>query len=169
MISIDLVSEPVDTKEFHLTYTKGKCNFALFLGFVIKNEYDNRRLKISERYTPVRLLHTIEKDILIPLYGTFLTPNKNIKQLYTVIEDQQQNTLNLLTYKNILSQFNLTCDNTYSWFNKCMFPIDFNNLKSVCDDEFNTDKKIFQHILNIDENHFDFQTFASLKLFILKL
>ena len=48
-----------------------------------------------------------------------------------------------------------------------MYPIDFDNLKSICEDSFNEDKKIFQHLLNIDEKVFDFQKFASLRLFIL--
>jgi hypothetical protein len=68
-----------------------------------------------------------------------------------------------------LSQFSFSCKETYSFFDKGIYPIDFVNLKSICDDSFNNDKKIFQHILGLDDKVFDFQKFSSLKLFILTI
>ena len=93
--------------------------------------------------------------------------NDIINSLSKQIELQEKQVMNLAIYKNLLSQFGFDCKETYSFFSPGTYPVDFNNLKSVCTDEFNTDKKIFQHLLNLDENIFEFQKFSSLKLFIL--
>lgn len=174
MIPIDLVDEPINTENYRvlLDITRGDKDYVLFLGFTIKNEYDNRRLNIDESYNPVKIWH-FNKDgnglKSLPLYGIILKPNNTVKSLFNTLAQQERFGITLSTYKNILAQFNFSCENTYGWFDTNTFPLDFVNLKTVCDDEFNTDKKIFQHLLNINENHFDFQTFASLKLLILKL
>lgn len=173
MIPISLVEEPVNLDEYKLVEATGK-DYILFLGFIIKNEYDNRRLNLAEKYKPIKILHIDTKNErttkAIPLYGIVLTPNNSIKNVIKVICDQQKmSKMTLPIYKNILSQHNFSCENTYSIFDNNVYPIDFVNLKSVCTDEFNDDKKIFQHLLSINEKQFDFQSFASLKLLILNL
>jgi hypothetical protein len=172
MISIDLVDVPVNVQEFK-SFSK-ENEYILFLGFFIKNEYDNRRLKINYKFNPQKFLYqgSIQTpETLIPLYGVILNPNINIQKLFKTIESQEKIGITLPLYKNILAQHNLTCDDTYGYFNSDiqLYPIDFLNLKMVCNDIFNIDKKIFQHLLDIEENHFDFQKFASLKLLILKI
>lgn len=166
MIDIDLVNKPFDFKNYSIA-TQDEYPM-LFLGFVIKNQYDDLRIKISEKYNPISFIHfSKDRKTFTALKGVKLTPNDTISKLSKQIDIQEKVTMNLVTYENLLNQFGFACRETYSYFSPGTYPIDFNNLKSVCTDNFNTDKKIFQHLLNIDESIFEFQKFSSLKLFIL--
>lgn len=166
MIDIDLVNKPLDAKNYTLLeYSEYPI---LFLGFIIKNEYDNLRINIEKRYNPINILHFAkDRNTVTPLKGIKLTPNQNVKNLFSLILKQEKLAMNLITYENLLNQYGFGCKETYSLFAPGLYPVDFNNLKSICDDSFNADKKIFQHLLNLDEKVFDFQKFSSLKLFIL--
>jgi hypothetical protein len=167
MIDIDLVNLQVNLKDWIML--PDNCYPVLFLGFIIENEYDNVRIQLNKKYTPVNIIHKLKNDVKLGmgLKGVILKPNDNVKKLMSLIKEQEKNKINLVTYENLLNQFNFECKDTYKYFCAGMYPLDFNNLKSVCIDDFNTDKKIFQHLLNLDEKSFDFQKFSSLKLFIL--
>jgi len=168
MIDIELIHEPVCEKEFtFLPYEKYPV---LFLGFIIQNEYDNKRITLNPKFNPVKFFHlqkygpTLQ---ILPMNGIFLKPNDNVKKFINALKVQEKTNMNLVIYENLIFQYNLSCRDTYGLFQRGVYPIDFNNLKTVCDDSFNTDKKIFQHLLNLKEDVFDFQKFASLKLFVL--
>ena len=165
MITIEHSFEEIQEKDF--SSTPPKQYPILFLGFVIKNQYDNMRIELNSKYNPVKFYHVLKSGV-IPLNGIVLTPNDNLKKVIESITNQEKsNNMNLVIYENLISQFNFSCKETYGYFQKGIYPLDFNNLKSVCDDDFNLDKKIFQHLLCIDDSIFDFQKFAALKLFIL--
>lgn len=168
MIDIKFVEQDVNIANY--TLLDDSSYPILFLGFIIKNEYDNLRIRINEKYSPINLIHRIktsENGRGICLKGICLKPNNTIKQLFAALQSQETLLMNVAVYENLLNQYELACKETYSLFSKGVYPIDFNNLKSVCDNEFNVDKKIFQHMLNLDEKSFDFQKFSSLKLFAL--
>jgi hypothetical protein len=167
MISIELTKELANEKDF--ATLNDSALPALFFGFIIKTEYDNQRLHIAEQYKPIKFYHRNEKAATVaPLYGILLTPNEYIKNVLNIINEQEnKDNITLPIYENILNQFNFSCKETYRLFNRGLYPIDFTNLKDVCVDVFSSDKKIFQHMLALDENVFDFQRFASLKLFLL--
>jgi len=172
MIDLDLINVPVNflgNEEPKFICLEKKDYPKLFLGFLIKNQYDNKRLYINPKYNPLRVCHLdCKNQNMTGLFGIFLKPNKNItKVIDTLISQEKTNNINLLVYNNILSQHGLSCKETYGYFKHGLYPIDFENLKNVCEDSFNSDKKIFQHLLSLDEKVFDFQKFASLKLFIL--
>ena len=144
----------------------------LFLGFVIKNEYDNKRLTISEKYNPVKQLFLFERSdemvSLLPLYGTYFKLNSIGKKLASVLLDEDLNrNMDLKSYQNILYEYNVTCNDYYSYLNKRIYPIDFNCLDMITDDENSKDPKILQHLLCLDENKFDFHKFGAFKLLIL--
>ena len=167
MIDIETVNKPIEYSEYNFVSSLKEYPI-LFLGFVIKNQYDNLRVNIQEKYDPINLLHySKDKQSITALKGIKLIPNNNIKKLYNSIKVQEQLTMNLVTYENLLNQYGCACKETYGLFAPGMYPIDFINLKSICDNDFNGDKKIFQHLLGLDEKVFDFQKFSSLKLFIL--
>lgn len=170
MIDISLVDREVDVS----LYTEFKEELpTLFLGFAIKNEYDNVRLKICETFNPERQLFLFEKrktaDFgLLPLYGLFLNLNDLGKQLASTLLDQDlKNKLSLQSYENILDEYNVSCCNSYSYINKRIYPLDFKHFSALTDSNHKNDKKILQHMLQIDEDKFDFQQFGSFKLLIL--
>ena len=169
MIDIETVNKPIEYSEYNFVSSVKEYPI-LFLGFVIKNQYDHLRVNIEEKYDPINLLHfSKDKQSITALKGIKLTPNANVKKLYNAIRVQEQLAMNLVVYGNLLNQYGFACKETYGLFAPGMYPIDFSNLKSICDNDFNVDKKIFQHLLGLDEKVFDFQKFSSLKLFILSV
>jgi len=160
MIDIELTVKPVEIDDYKAL--DRNCFPILFLGFIIKNEYDNKRIILNKTFNPVKILHKQKA-----FKGIILTANSNVASLINTIRKQEKIHITLPLYENILTQYGFTCRETYGSFSENIYPIDFDNLKKVSDDTFNTDKKIFQHLLCLDEKVFDFQKFAALKLFIL--
>lgn len=175
MINIALTDQPVNTDRFNAYDQKLPT---LFLGFAIKNEYDNQRLEISEEYNPKRVLFVFEnKDevskidnefSVLPLYGLFIDLNQQGEKLAkTLLSTDLTDKLDINQYEKILSEFNFSCNDSYSYFNKRIYPIDFTHFKELTDNSLKEDTKILQHLLNLDEHKFDFQKFGSFKLLIL--
>jgi len=170
MIDISLVEEPIAIEEFE----KNKINVpCLFLGFIIKNEYDNKRLRINEKYNPKKSLYVYngnKKDLsILPLYGVTFELNDIALSLVKLLDKQEKNdNVNIIVYENLLQQFDLSCNECYGYFSKKIYPIDFKHLRKLTNDDAVKDKKILQHMLDFKENKFDFQKFGSLKILILK-
>lgn len=168
MIDISLVDTAVNIDNYQTFDQNRPC---LFLGFAIKNEYDNQRLKISEKYNPSRQLFAFTKKPgeyrVLPLYGLFMELNSKGKELVKTIIDQEKNIMGIKIYEDILEQYNMSCRDSYSYLNKNIYPIDFEHFTSITDDELINDGKILQHLLELDDNKFDFQKFGAFKLLIL--
>lgn len=175
MIDISLTEQPVNTDSFDAFDEKLPC---LFLGFAIKNEYDNQRLEICEKYNPKKCLFIFEnKDgfskidnefSVLPLYGLFLSLNKTGNVLAkTLLNQEVIGNMNINIYETILAEHNVSCKDTYSYLNKRVYPIDFEHFKKITNNNIRDDNKILQHLLNLDEDKFDFQKFGAFKLLIL--
>ena len=179
MIDISLTEQTVDVSSYEAFNNKLPC---LFLGFAIKNEYDNQRLEICDKFKPEKQLFVFEKTNLtgqktsnkdceygiLPLYGLFLDLNeKGIKLSDTLLNEDLSDNLNINNYEKILFEYKLTCNESYSYLNKRIYPVDINHLKELTYNSVRDDGKILQHLLNIDETKFNFQKFGSLKLLIL--
>lgn len=169
MIDIKLVEEPVDIDKFEMF--DGDLPI-LFLGFAIKNEYDHRRLSINNKYGPKKVLVAFEKEVdnyaILPLYGLFLELNKTGKELANTLQKQQkEKAVDISTYEQILDEYGMTCYDAYSYLNKRIFPVDFKSFTQLTDNPIIDDKKILQHLLELDESEFNFQRFGAFKLLIL--
>jgi hypothetical protein len=172
MIDITLTECAVNTKEFKAFDQKLPT---LFLGFAIKNEYDNQRL---EKYEPKKRLFIFEnKDgfskidnefSVLPLYGLFLNLNQQGNNIAkTLLAEELAGNMHIDRYEKILAEYNLSCNDSYSYLNKRIYPIDFTHFKELTDNSLRDDNKILQHLLNLNEHKFDFQKFGSFKLLIL--
>ena len=75
--------------------------------------------------------------------------------------------MNINIYETILHEYNMTCKDAYSYLNKRVYPVDFKHFKKITNDSIRDDNKILQHLLNLNEDKFDFQKFGSFKLLIL--
>jgi hypothetical protein len=167
MIDISLVDTPVELGDFETFNEERPC---LFLGFAIKNEYDNQRLQINEKYRPLKQLFAFEKDgefKVLPLYGLFMQLNDAARKLACTLIDQEKAGMNINVYSDILSQHNISCKDSYSYLNKNIYPVDFQHFADLTTDKIKDDGKILQHLLELDDNKFDFQKFGAFKLLIL--
>jgi len=168
MIDISLTEQPVNTDSFDAFDEKLPC---LFLGFAIKNEYDNQRLEICEKYNPKKRLFIFEnKDgfSVLPLYGLFISLNAVGAVLAkTLLNQEVAGNMNINIYETILDEHNMSCKDAYSYLNKRVYPVDFKHFKKITNDSIRDDNKILQHLLNLNEDKFDFQKFGAFKLLIL--
>ena len=167
MIDISLVEIPVNLDDFETFHEERPC---LFLGFAIKNEYDNQRLQINDKYKPSKQLFAFEKNDefkVLPLYGLFVKLNTAAKKLATTLIEQEKREMNINTYSDILNQYNISCRDSYSYLNKNIYPVDFEHFADLTTNEIKDDSKILQHLLELDDNKFDFQKFGAFKLLIL--
>jgi|TARA_R110000787_G_scaffold258025_1_gene363214 hypothetical protein len=168
MIDVSLVEEPVSTDNFSYQIPLVP---SVFLGFILKNEYDNKRLHINEKYKPKKFIkiYKINGEMkMLPLYGICLEINKMGEEIINLIKRQENaNNINLVVYQNLLSQYDISCDDCYGYFKNSIYPIDFNKFRYLTDDKISEDKKILQHMLNLNEDKFDFQKFGSILSLIL--
>ena len=169
MIDISLIEKPVVMDDYNPLDNKFPV---LFLGFIIKNEYDNQRLQLNENLNVEKKVHIWydkkEKLKCLPLYGLFLKLNsKGVKIANNLKQQRKSGNMNLIVYENILDQHECTCNDCYGYFDTNVYPVDFKNFDTLTDDEISKDKKILQHLLEIDENKFDFQKFGSFITLIL--
>jgi len=167
MIDISLVEASVNLDDFETFSEDRPC---LFLGFAIKNEYDNQRLEINGNYKPSRQLFAFEKNgefKVLPLYGLFIKLNDTAKKLAKTLLEQEKQEMSINTYSSILDQYNISCRDSYSYLNKNIYPIDFEHFADLTTDKIKDDGKILQHLLELDDNKFDFQKFGAFKLLIL--
>jgi hypothetical protein len=167
MIDISLVETSVNLDDFETFNQDRPC---LFLGFAIKNEYDNQRLEINDDYNPLKQLFAFEKNgefKVLPLYGLFVELNDVAKKLANTLLEQEKQEMNINIYSDILDQYNISCRDSYSYLNKNIYPIDFEYFADLTTDKIKDDGKILQHLLELDDNKFDFQKFGAFKLLIL--
>ena len=69
MIDIETVNKPIEYSEYNFVSSLKEYPI-LFLGFVIKNQYDNLRVNIQEKYDPINLLHySKDKQSITALKG----------------------------------------------------------------------------------------------------
>jgi hypothetical protein len=168
MIDVSLIEAPVSVDDFSY---ETPLRPSIFLGFIIKNEYDNKRLKINDKYNPKKFMRIYKQSgepKMLPLYGICLELNDLGKNIVNLITQQEKSyDINLVVYQNLLSEFNLSCNDCYAYFKSGIYPIDFNKFRYLTGEKISQDKKILQHMLNLDESKFDFQKFGSIVPLIL--
>tara|TARA_R110001583_G_scaffold12055_4_gene53719 strand:+ start:3845 stop:4357 length:513 start_codon:yes stop_codon:yes gene_type:complete len=169
MIDISLIETPVNMDDYNPLDNKFPV---LFLGFIIKNEYDNQRLQLNKKMEVEKKVHVWynKKEELkcLPLYGLFLKLNENGNKIANSLKQQRKSgNMNLIVYENILEQYEFTCNDCYGYFDGNVYPVDFKYFDKLTDDKISKDKKILQHLLELDENKFDFQKFGSFITLIL--
>ena len=127
---------------------------------------------LNEKYEPKKSIIVFEKTKddygVIPLYGIFLELNAVGQKLANTLTDQQKSKkVDISLYEKILDEYGLTCRDAYSYLNKRIFPVDFNGFTKLTNNPITDDKKILQHLLDVDEEEFNFQQFGAFKLLIL--
>jgi|TARA_E500000318_G_C3491945_1_gene184756 hypothetical protein len=168
MIDISLIEEPVNLNDYK-SYDEGMPK--LFLGYVIKNEYDNQRLQLNDKLNPKKRSYVYKDKLglnVLPLYGLFFNLNETgISISNALVRQKNADNINLVVYENILEQYDFSCNDCYGYFDKNIFPVDFKYFDKLTDDNIALDKKILQKLLSLNENKFDFQKFGSIITLIL--
>lgn len=135
-IDVSLSDQDVRCEKFNpLTYFDIP---KLFTGIIIKNRFEEKLLKpgCSEVED---IAHFAGFDgTVTPVYfrGIFVEPSSIIKRIFDRINNIQNINYNSIykTYSKILSDYNLSCNNTYSYLMDGVYPIDSIHYDSVVAD-----------------------------------
>ena len=94
-----------------------------FFGFIIRNLYDQKRLKIKQEFSPKYLVHKYgsKKDEILFLYGlTSKVPSDLVSNIYPL---QNNPNVNHEQYEAILNRMDVECSDCYLFLNKNLYPI----------------------------------------------
>tara|TARA_Y100000310_G_scaffold327990_1_gene395292 strand:+ start:25 stop:618 length:594 start_codon:yes stop_codon:yes gene_type:complete len=170
---LNLIEKPVAIKDY--TAYSPNAFPKIILGFKVKNKFDESRTIIKSKYHPKRILHFKWTSQLEPtsLYGIEIIPKGIYTALLSTLENNEvllrANSYNdcINDYKDILSQYDLSCDECYSYFSDGMYPIDIAHL-------YNISRKSYTEELNTGlgsmlqrTNYPWFCTLPTFKLFVL--
>jgi hypothetical protein len=136
-------------KEPLMVYEKINQPF-IFIGCVLKNLYDEERIKIKDEFNPKRILHCNRF-----LYGTLI--DIDLKAQNILNEIQKFKSIDLFTYNKIISLHDLSCNENFIYFEDKMYPLDskhiFNYLKKFKYSDFFEEipeKPTYQQIKSIN-------------------
>lgn len=126
---LEKASSPLSIDQFNVLEAFPENH--LFYGIVLRSEFDLDRVSINKKFLPKKF-YTIalqnEGFNIVYLYGSFIKIVNKYDNLITSI--QSFSTLpvqSLFDYQKILSLYNLSCEETYRYFAKGIYPVD-----SVC-------------------------------------
>jgi hypothetical protein len=138
-----------------------------FFGFIIRNKYDEKRLKIKKEFHPKYIVHKYGNypDEMLFLYGlTTLVKKEMMPQIYPIMNNPD---MNREQYEAVLNPIEVECNNCYLFLNKNLYPIDSfythrfftkNNFKNI-----STYSEILDRNPELPLHH----TIASFQLFLL--
>lgn len=116
----------------------------IILGIQVKNKYDEDRLSIKPEYLPVHIAHFHMSKGFEPVYfyGIEINPKKSVQLFLDDLKDKnffsrRMNRESTTTeYKELLSKYNLTCDESFGYLADGIFPIDSNKLDHISDTSY---------------------------------
>jgi len=89
----------------------------LFLGYIIKNKYDEERYSICNSLNPVRFTYPTSSKI--NFYGIISTKQNKFLSLL-----KEKQPLNLNDYSNFCSEQNMSCYSCFLYFFPYLYPVD---------------------------------------------
>lgn len=134
-VDVDLVNQPATFENYRILRDDLP---ALFIGFQIKNKYDEERLYIPEKYEPQRILqlcYNANSEVKArTLYGIFVKPKPIANKLMGVLDEltDQMNILSTNAYQTLLRNHGVACDDAYAYMFLGLYPIDLSFYKDLC-------------------------------------
>lgn len=139
-IDISFAGEPVNTDSFQFLHENDYPT--VMIGFIIKNKYDQERLQIKKIYNPVNYIHFLTAKNIQPMFLRGLKITAKSKYIPLINQLEQLNLtlpaeINLKFYNNLLSEYNLTCDDCFSFLQKGIYPIDGKYISDIAKETYN--------------------------------
>lgn len=167
LVNIDLVSEPLQEGDYNFI---ADTNYPVcLLGFQLKNSYDQTRLQMKSEYGIKDYLHLLPNAEASPtVFRGLMFKSKTIfTTLFNQLENSNllQTELPIRRYQNILSEYNLTCNNCYAYLQKGIYPIDGECIDTISKNKINLND-LYVNAFN-NEHVPAFQSCAYFTIFIL--
>ena len=163
---VALADQDIDTSLYKTSLISGMPR--LILGFVIKNKYDQERLRLKPVLQPKNITHQYCIDgELKPIYihGIELAKKENVSHLCTVINNAQP--ISLHGYKNILKYNHLTCKNCSGYLQDGVYPIDIKCLSKLSTNRFKSHYLYLRSLLDTNDKLPWFSSWSHFNIFML--
>lgn len=169
LVDINNTQEPIELDKFTVI-SENKYPYSI-IGFQLKSLYDQQRIKIKSKYNTKDIIHILPT---VNLEAAFFRGIKiHIREKYIPLISQLRKTNTILTtdiidvssYKNMLKEYDLSCDECYAFLRKSVYPIDGHCLSKISNIDITLE--------SLYENAFDtkhvpaYQSFSSFTIFIL--
>ena len=166
LLDVNLCEQPLDVEEF--SYLSDTDYPLCMLGFQIKNLYDQKRLVINKSFNPISVIHFVPNEPLEPKFFKGIRiafKNKYLpllKQLDALGTDHSIK-LTKNFYDNLLTKYNLKCDDCYAFLNRGIYPINGEYLNNLTDSKINMDD-LYSKVLNTESG---FQSYGYFSIYVL--
>lgn len=125
-------------------------NNKVFIGCLIKTEYDEKRINIKNNLNPSRI-RCKDKN----LYGCLFDPNDKFKKTFEDIKKYES--LDLYVYNKILKENKFSCEENFAYFKDGLYPIDTSHISEYIDNfnyemffEENDEIPMYQRIKSVN-------------------
>lgn len=156
--------EPIDQKLMH--WHADNHYPLVCAGVFVRSKYDQMRLSFNKPYEGTDIFHAVYENGNVNAVCLKALPLK-VEKTYTPLIEQltAQPRLELTQYKNLISEFNLTCDDCYGFFGPTIFPIDIKHIDIITKKKFSA-KELYEKVLNTNNSN-SWQSYAGFTIFIL--
>lgn len=161
-----LVDQPVDRRKYRATTSSTLPD--LVMGFPIKNQYDEKRLRIKKMLQPISITHQYRDDdrhVDMHIHGVRLSAQPMVKRLCETIERAKPITME--SYKNILKYNRLSCNSCAHHLRDGVYPMDITCLPLLSNNRYRSDYMYLRSMLEHDEDLPWFSSWSEFNIFML--
>jgi hypothetical protein len=169
LVDINNTQEPIELDKF-VVVPESKYPYSI-IGFQLKSLYDQQRIKIKSKYNTKDIIHILPtanleaaffRGIKIHIHEKYFTLIDQLKKFNTILTTD---IIDVNVYKNLLKEYNLSCDECYAFLRKGIYPIDGHCLSSISNIDITLDS-LYESAF--DTKHIPaYQSFSSFTIFIL--
>jgi len=151
----------IDNEKYHIS-TEFFTNYSfLFYGFEIKNKFDESRLLINKKISPIKFSHLVRTNEGIKIkhfYGVICKGNaiyRIISKKLAYASHKEKYTMSFDNYRHMMSEFNVSTSSSYGKYSIGLYPFDSlsdmsDNVKFDCKDFFaNKDVPFYQRMAGL--------------------
>ena len=169
LVDVNNTQEPLKLDNFSVI-PENKYPYSI-IGFQLKNLYDQQRIKVKSKYNTKDIIHVLPtanleaaffRGIKIHIREKYFPLLNQFKKFNTALTTSN---IDVEVYKNLLREYELSCDDSYALLKRGIYPIDGRCLPEISNIDITLD--------SLYENAFDtksvpaFQSFSYFTMFIL--
>jgi hypothetical protein len=168
LIDVDSIQEPLQIDNFTVI-PENKYPYSI-IGFQLKNLYDQQRIRIKSKYNTKDIIHILPtanleaaffRGIKIHIREKYFPLIEQLKKLNVTLTEA----IDISVYKNLLEEYHLSCNDSYAFLKKGIYPIDGHCLSKISNIDI-TLESLYENAFNTKKVP-AFQSFCYFTIFIL--
>jgi hypothetical protein len=169
LVDIDSTQEPLTLDNFNII-SNNKYPYSI-IGFQLKNLYDQQRIKVKSKYNTKDVIHILPtanieaaffRGIKIQIHEKYQPLLSQLGKFNTTLSS---NIIDVEVYRNLLQEYDLTCNECYAFLKRGIYPIDGSCLSKISNIDI-TLESLYENAFNTKSVPI-YQSFSSFTIFIL--